>query len=322
VAAYPEHGRDPATLLRRAEHAMREAKRRGDGRVGVPTGGAAGAAHAADQVRLLAELRRVVTEPTDQSVRIYYQPQVDPRTGTVVGAEALPRWHVPGRSPLDPADLFRGAETAGAARRTGVPRMLTARVLDDVVEQLVRWGDAVGELRVSVNVTMAELAEGDLVDRVVDRLVDRLAERDVPASRLQLEITQGGPGADPRSGLAALSRLHRRGVSIALDHVGTGAASLALLRRLPLNEVKIDRSFVLGMATDEADAAVVRSVVRLADDLGLRAVAEGVEDERTWRALARSGCVVQGWYCARPMPPERLVNWMALYRDRLRPQLT
>jgi EAL domain-containing protein (putative c-di-GMP-specific phosphodiesterase class I) len=168
---------------------------------------------------------------------------------------------------------------------------------------------------------MSDLAEPDAVDRLVDRLVGRLAERDVPASRLQLEITQGAPGADPLAGLTALSRLHRIGVSIALDHVGTGAASLALLRRLPLHEVKIDRSFVLGMVTDEADAAVVRTIVRLADDLGLRAVAEGVEDERTWRALAHSGCVVQGWYCARPMPPERLVNWMALYRDRLRPQL-
>jgi EAL domain-containing protein (putative c-di-GMP-specific phosphodiesterase class I) len=295
---------------------MREAKRRGDGRIGVPPGGAVGAAHAADQLRLLADLRRSVSDPTEQSVRLYYQPQVDPRTGTVVGAEALPRWHVPGRSPLDPAELFRGVETAGAARRTGVPHLLTARVLDDVVAQVARWGEAVGDLRVSVNVTMAELAEPDLVDR----LADRLAERDLAASRLQLEITQGGPGADPRTGLAALSRLHRLGVSIALDHVGTGAASLALVRRLPLHEVKIDRSFVLGMATDEADAAVVRTIVRLADDLGLRTVAEGVEDERTWRALARSGCVLQGWYCARPMPPERLVNWMALYRDRLRPR--
>jgi len=119
-----------------------------------------------------------------------------------------------------------------------------------------------------------------------------------------------------------LSRLHRLGVSIALDHFGGGMASLAMLRRLPLAEVKIDRSFVLGAATDEADAAVVRAVVGLAGDLGLRTVADGVEDERTWRALARTGCLMQGWYCARPMPAERLVNWMALYRDRLRPQLT
>jgi diguanylate cyclase (GGDEF)-like protein len=313
VAVYPEHGRDAATLLRRAEHAMREAKWRGDGEIGVPAAG-----DSLDQVRLLADLRRAVCDPTDESIRLYYQPQVDPRTGVVVGAEAMPRWHLPDRGPIDPADLFRAAENARAAEHAGVPRLLAGRVLDDVIDQLHRWGDAVGDLRVSVNVTMHDLTGPALVDR----LADRLAGCGVRPSRLQLEITEGTRRSEPRAALAVLSRVQGLGVPIALDHFGTGTASLALLRRLPLAEVKIDRSFVLGAARDEADAAVVRAVVGLAKDLGLRAVADGVEDERTWRALARTGCVVQGWYCARPMPAERLVNWIALYRNRLRPQLT
>jgi predicted signal transduction protein with EAL and GGDEF domain len=226
-------------------------------------------------------------------------------------------------------------------------------VLDDVVAQLARWGDAVGDLRVSINVTMQDLIcsgtgwPGEVrpvevrrrIGRprrprevsgerhqpgpdLVERLTERLAGSGVPATRLQLEINDGALVADARAGLAAMSRLRRLGVSLALDHFGTGTASLALMRRLPLAEVKIDRSFVLGAADGGPDAAVVRAVAGLAAELGLRAVAEGVEDERTWRALARAGCVLQGWYCARPMPAERLVNWIALYRTRLRPQLT
>jgi diguanylate cyclase len=296
----------------------------------------------------LAELRQCLDDPSDQNLQLYYQPQVDPRSGCVVGAEVMPRWHRPGRSPLDPVEAASG----DPVERAAVARLLAARVLDDVVAQLARWGDAVGDLRVSINVTMQDLicagtlwpgeVRRDEVRRriggprrprevgerhqpgpdLVERLAERLAGSGVPATRLQLEINDGGPAADARAGLAAMSRLRRLGVSLALDHFGTGTASLALMRRLPLAEVKIDRSFVLGAADGGPDAAVVRAVAGLAAELGLRAVAEGVEDERTWRALARTGCVLQGWYCARPMPAERLVNWIALYRTRLRPQLT
>jgi diguanylate cyclase (GGDEF)-like protein len=313
VATFPGHGDDAETLLRRAEQAMRVAKRRGDGEVGVPAGGVG---TGPEYLRRLADLRHAVCDPTDQNIQLYYQPQVDPRTGGVVGAEALPRWHISGRSPLDPVELLRNADAADLLGP--VPRLLATRVLDDVIAQMARWGDTVGDLRISVNVTMHDLTGSDLVDRLADRLV----ERNVPASRLQLEITEGSVPAEPRAGGAAVRRQRRLGVALALDHFGTGTASLALLRRLPLAEVKIDRSFVLGAADGGPDAAVVRAVTGLAAELGLRAVADGVEDERTWRALARAGCVLQGWYCARPMPAERLVNWLALYRNRLRPQLT
>ena len=137
----------------------------------------------------------------------------------------------------------------------------------------------------------------------------------MPAERLQLEITEGALMADPRRVLATISRLHRIGVAIALDDFGTGYSSMQHLRRLPLSEVKVDRSFVLGMADDADDAAIVRSMIELAGALGLRVVAEGVEDERTWRLLHAAGCdVAQGWFYARPMPAEELVAWLARYR--------
>jgi EAL domain-containing protein (putative c-di-GMP-specific phosphodiesterase class I) len=115
--------------------------------------------------------------------------------------------------------------------------------------------------------------------------------------------------------LATLARLDRLGIAIALDDFGTGYSSMLHLRRLPLKEVKIDRSFVLGVATDPDDAAIVRSMIDLARALGLRIVAEGVEDERTWRMLVEAGCdLAQGWYFARPMPPERLLEWLTRHR--------
>jgi EAL domain-containing protein (putative c-di-GMP-specific phosphodiesterase class I) len=128
--------------------------------------------------------------------------------------------------------------------------------------------------------------------------------------------------ADPHRVLSTITRLDRMGIAISLDDFGTGFSSLQHLRRLPLAEVKIDRSFVLGMAADRGDAAIVRSVIDLAEALGLRAVAEGVEDERTWRLLAAAGChAAQGWFHARPMPTAELSEWLVRYRP-LRPGLT
>jgi EAL domain-containing protein (putative c-di-GMP-specific phosphodiesterase class I) len=150
--------------------------------------------------------------------------------------------------------------------------------------------------------------------------IDTLLHRyDVPPDLLQLEITESALMADPHRVLDTITRLDRMGVAISLDDFGTGYSSLQHLRRLPFAEVKIDRSFVLGMAADRGDAAIVRSVIALADSLGLRVVAEGVEDERTWRLLAAAGChAAQGWFHARPMPAPDLAVWLSRYRP-LRP---
>ncbi|MDW3846461.1 EAL domain-containing protein [Micromonospora sp. BRA006-A] len=238
-------------------------------------------------------------------ITMYYQPQIAIATGEVVGVEALLRWRHPRRGMVDPGELIQVAE------QSAVMRLLTRRVVDDVVEQLAKWSAAGLTLRAALNVSVRDLHTGEIADQIADRLT----RYGVPPERLQVEITEGALMADPRRVLASITQLHRIGVGIALDDFGTGYSSLQHLRRLPLSEVKVDRSFVLGMAEDPDDAAIVRSMIELAGALGLRVVAEGVEDERTWRLLHAAGCdVAQGWFHARPMPAEDLVAWLSRYR--------
>ncbi|MFG2108227.1 EAL domain-containing protein [Micromonospora chersina] len=238
-------------------------------------------------------------------ITMYYQPQIAIATGEVVGVEALLRWRHPRRGMVDPGELIQVAE------QSAVMRLLTRRVVDDVVEQVAKWSAAGLTLRAALNVSVRDLHTGEIADQIADRL----ARYGVPPDRLQVEITEGALMADPRRVLASITQLHRIGVGIALDDFGTGYSSLQHLRRLPLSEVKVDRSFVLGMADRPDDAAIVRFMIELARALGLRVVAEGVEDERTWRLLHAAGCdVAQGWFHARPMPAEELVTWLSRYR--------
>ncbi|MFG2060218.1 putative bifunctional diguanylate cyclase/phosphodiesterase [Micromonospora sp. NPDC048871] len=253
-------------------------------------------------------------EPASEvgEIMLYYQPQIEIATGAVVGVEALLRWRHPRRGMVDPEELIRVAE------QSAVMRLLTRRVVDDVVEQLAKWSSAGVGLRAALNVSVRDLHTGEIAEQIADRLT----RYGVAPERLQLEITEGALMADPRRVLTTITRLHRIGVGIALDDFGTGYSSLQHLRRLPLSEVKVDRSFVLGMVEDSDDAAIVRSTIELAKALGLRVVAEGVEDERTWRMLHAAGCdAAQGWFYARPMPAEELVAWLARYRP-VRPLAT
>jgi diguanylate cyclase len=303
VAMQTEPGGDGAALLREAEAAMYDAKQRGDQ---VAIYGPDAAHHSPDRLALLADLRRALRDDApDDGIMLFYQPQIAIATGEVVGVEALLRWQHPDRGMVGPEELIRVAEP------TPVMRMLTDRVLHEVTGQLAAWRDAGRPLRVAVNVSVRDLHAGDIVDRIAGLL----REHAVPAELLQLEITESALMADPHRVLNTITRLDRMGIAISLDDFGTGYSSLQHLRRLPLAEVKIDRSFVLGMATDRGDAAIVRSVIDLAEALGMRAVAEGVEDERTWRLLAAAGChAAQGWFHARPMPAGELADWLARYR--------
>ncbi|MFD0747965.1 putative bifunctional diguanylate cyclase/phosphodiesterase [Phytohabitans flavus] len=305
IAVYPAHGEDFATLLRHADVAMYDAKHRGD----TITVYAPESDHnSPERLSLLADLRRALdggSVSEYRQINMYYQPQVAIETGEVVGVEALLRWKHPRHGMVDPEELIKVAE------QSAVMRLLTRRVVDDVVEQVAKWNAAGLNLRAALNVSVRDLHDGEIADQIADRL----ARYALPADRLQLEITEGALMADPRRVLATIARLDKIGVAIALDDFGTGYSSMQHLRRLPLAEVKVDRSFVLGMATDADDAAIVRSVIELAGALGLRVVAEGVEDERTWRLLHAAGChVAQGWFYARPMPADELVTWLSRYR--------
>ncbi|WP_063746606.1 putative bifunctional diguanylate cyclase/phosphodiesterase [Catenuloplanes japonicus] len=324
VAIYPEHGTDFETLMRHADVAMYEAKQRGDA---VSVYAPEADHNSPERLSLLGDLRTALevtggvaaylqrdadSEVTDVpqlpgagEIRMYYQPQVAIDTGEVVGVEALLRWRHPERGMVHPEELIKAAE------HTAVMRLLTRRVIDDVIEQLARWRDEGLPMRAALNVSVRDLHTGDIVDQIEDRL----ARYGLPADRLQLEITESALMADPRRVLVTLSRLARLGIAIALDDFGTGYSSMQHLRRLPLSEVKIDRSFVLGMVEDGDDAAIVKSMIELAGALGLRVVAEGVEDERTWRMLRAAGChVAQGWFYGRPMPAEEFGVWLSRYR--------
>jgi diguanylate cyclase (GGDEF)-like protein len=303
IALQREGDGDAAALLREAEVAMYDAKQRGD-QIMVYAPDATH--HSAAHLSLLADLRGALqSAPGQDGVTLYYQPQIAIESGDVVAVEALLRWQHPERGMVDPAELI------GVAEQTSVMRLLTERVLHDVIAQLAQWQAAGTSVRAAVNVSVRDLHAGDIADQI-DDLLDRYG---VPPSLLQLEITESALMADPHRVLATITRLDRMGVAISLDDFGTGYSSLQHLRRLPLAEVKIDRSFVLGMATSAGDAAIVRSVIDLAGALGLRVVAEGVEDERTWRLLHAAGCdAAQGWFHARPMPAGELTSWLARYR--------
>ncbi|MFC7244495.1 putative bifunctional diguanylate cyclase/phosphodiesterase [Catellatospora aurea] len=299
IAVYPDHGTNFATLLRHADVAMYTAKHDGDA---VAVYNPDADQNSPQRLSLLADLRTMLGQPDRGGLRLFYQPQVEITTGEVVAVEALLRWQHPTRGPVSPDELIRVAEPSS------VMRLLTRWVIEEAVTQLAKWSAAGLQVRMAVNVSVRDLHTGAIVEQI-EELLQRYG---VEPYRLQLEITESALMADPHRVLATLTRLQLLGVGIALDDFGTGYSSLQHLRRLPLSEVKIDRSFVMAMADDPDDLVIVRSIIELAGALGLRVVAEGVEDERAWRLLQSAGCeVAQGWFYARPLPPDELADWLA-----------
>jgi diguanylate cyclase (GGDEF)-like protein len=297
VAIYPDHGTDVITLLRHAETAMYDAKER-SATYALYTPEAE--QHSPERLELLADLRRALDSGSDE-LQLHFQPQVDLATGHVSGAESLLRWSHPERGFVSPDTVIKIAE------HTALMRRITARVLQDAVSQLAAWRAAGLDLRLSVNVSARDLHRGEFVEE----LAGLLAERGVPPNQLQLEITEGALLADQRRAMLTLHRLDKLGIALSLDDFGTGYSSMQHLRRMPLAEVKIDKSFVLGMTSNPDDEAIVGTVIDLGGRLGLRVVAEGVEDDETRRLLLELGCEVgQGWYFARPMPAEAFVAWL------------
>ncbi|WP_415645822.1 putative bifunctional diguanylate cyclase/phosphodiesterase [Stackebrandtia soli] len=302
VACYPEHGRDFDSLFKHADVAMSEAKSRDSGlAVYAPEFDH----HSVERLGLLGDLRRALELPDPPGVELYYQPQIELSTGEVVGVEALLRYHHPTQGRIDPGELIAIAE------HSAVMRILTYRVLDEAVGQLSRWRASGLRLRAAVNVSVRDLHAADFCEY----LTDRLEHHGVPPEALQLEIIESALMADPRRVVATLTKLEALGVGLSLDDFGTGFSSMQHLRRLQVSEVKIDKSFVLAMNGDPDSVAIVRSIIDLGRALGLRVVAEGVEDERTWRHLLSLGCdLAQGWFHAKPMPAAELAAWLARYR--------
>jgi diguanylate cyclase (GGDEF)-like protein/PAS domain S-box-containing protein/excisionase family DNA binding protein len=296
VALAPAHGEDAPTLLRHADTAMYAAKHAGDTDVAVYD--PAHDPHSPDRLALLAELREAITQG---ALALHYQPKVALATGQVHGVEALVRWPHPVHGLLPPDQFIPLAE------QHGLIGPLTLWVLEEALRQGKLWARAGWDLNVAVNLSAWSLHDASLPDTIA-ALLRRF---DAPPGRLRLELTEGSVMADAERALEVLTRLAALGVGLSVDDFGTGYSSLAYLKRLPVDEVKIDRSFVRDLATDEADAAIVHSTVGLGRSLGLQVVAEGVEDRATWDLLARMGCdVAQGYYLSRPLPAAAVADWL------------
>ncbi|MFF8194720.1 putative bifunctional diguanylate cyclase/phosphodiesterase [Streptomyces bobili] len=294
VAVFPDHALDAEGLLRRADVAMYQAKR---DRTGVEVYESKRDSNTPDRLGLLGDLRRALDA---HEVQLHYQPKVR-FDGQVAGLEALVRWVHPERGKVPPDEFIAIAESSGL-----MPH-LTEYVLDTALEQVARWRAQGLHVPVAVNVSPRDVHTPGFAGSVAARL----ARHGVPAAALQLEITEHVLLEDPQRAADTLSALTGHGVKMSLDDFGTGYSSLVHLRRLPVSELKIDRSFVARLAVDTEDAEIVRCTVDLAHSLGLLVVAEGVEDDETWERLRDLGCdAVQGWLVAAAMPPEETTAWL------------
>ncbi len=296
IAAYPDHGDDVTALLQHAEIAMYVAK---DTRSAVEIYNPATDEHSTERLALVGELRHALDR--DELV-VHYQPQATIADGRVRWVEALVRWQHPERGLLGPYEFVHLAE------HTGLIHPLTHHVLRVALEQCRTWRDRGMELSVAVNLSVRDLVDLDLPGAIAAEL-DRCG---LPPQALGIEITETMLVLDPNRTVEVLARLQQLGVRISLDDYGTGWSSLQYLSRLPVDELKIDRSFVRELTSSRAGSSIVESTVDLARKLGLTTVAEGVETVEMWDRLAKLGCdVAQGYFISRPLPADELEAWLA-----------
>jgi diguanylate cyclase (GGDEF)-like protein len=305
LALAPVHATDPAALLKRADRAMQDAK------VSTRRIRAYEPELDHDHPRRLTLVSALRAALQDGGLSVHVQPQARPGTGEVVGCEALVRWTHPELGPVFPDEFIPVAE------RSGLIGPLTTVVLDAALAACAQWRAAGADLGVAVNLSARSLHDADLVEEVA-RLLRRHA---VPAGRLTLEVTESSVMADPTRAVAVLHRLRDLGVRLSVDDFGTGYSSLSYLKRLPVQEVKIDRSFVTGLREQGEDVGIVRAIVDLGRHLGLEVVAEGVEDADTQTVLSDMGCdLIQGYHLGRPMPVAEFLPWLTARASTAQPR--
>jgi diguanylate cyclase (GGDEF)-like protein/PAS domain S-box-containing protein len=295
IAMFPDHGGDVDTLLRHADTAMYSAKDEKSGYVFYD-----GSRSESDPARLtlVGELRRAIEE---RELVLYYQPKASLSDGAVESVEALLRWNHPTRGLVGPDEFIP------LAQQTGLIKPLTLYVLDEALGQCRAWQLAGIKLGVAINISIRNLLDAHFPE-LVRTLLDKW---EVDPGQLELEITESTVLSDPVRTKRVLDKLSAMGIVLSIDDFGTGYSSLSYLTQLPVNEIKIDRSFVMNMAECSADAVIVRSTIDLARNLGLQVVAEGVETEEAWRELNELGCTLaQGYYLTRPVPAAELTDWL------------
>jgi diguanylate cyclase (GGDEF)-like protein len=296
IALSPDHASDAEFLIRYADLALYTAK--------VDRGGYAvydplSEEHATEQPVLMGELRRGIERG---ELVVHYQPKISVYTGRICGAEALVRWQHPTRGLLSPGQFLPAAET------TGLIAPLTHEVIRQALTAVGRWRAAGLDISVAINVSARQVANLDLPDQIEAAL----AHHGLPGDVLIVEMTESCLMGDQLRSRTVLNRLRAAGIGLSVDDFGTGYSSFTHLRDLPVSEIKIDRSFVTDAAASPANAAIVKSTVELAHNLGLTVVAEGVESPPCLEMLTAIGCdLVQGYLFARPMPADDLVTWAA-----------
>jgi len=298
IASAPRDGEDAATLLQRADVAMYLAKSDQGGPV---TYDAARDEYRPERLAMVSELHGAILAG---EIEVHYQPQLELRSGRVLGVEALARWHHPVRGWVPPAEFVPVAETTGLIGR------LTQHVLTEALTQAAAWRTAGRELRMSVNLSARDVLDQELPARVAEVL----RSTGVDGSQVCLEITETSAVTDANRTAMVVERLATMGVTVSIDDFGTGYSSLVHLRLLRVQEVKIDRAFILGLnrdALDAEDQALVRAILDLGRALGLQVVAEGIEGPLAMERLAAMGCEIgQGYHFTRPMPAAGLETWL------------
>lgn len=301
VALHPEHGSDSDQLLRRADVAMSVARRTLSG---VAFYSADEDRHSADRLALVPELKRAIE---CDELQLWYQPKLALNSSRCVGLEVLVRWQHPRRGVVPPDQFIPIAE------QTGMIKHVSRWVLNASLRQQRQWKDLGLTLPIAVNLSMHDLQN----PRLLDELAELLARWQVQPGDLLVEITESSLMLDPVRAFETVTGLHTLGVGTAIDDFGTGYSSLGYLKRLPVDELKIDKSFVQHLATDEDDLAIVRSTIRLGHDLGLSVTAEGVEDASAFSLLRELGCdVAQGYYVGRPRPADKVIEELRPRRAR------
>ena len=301
IANYPEHTKNIEVLLSRAEFAMYAAKN---------SSGGASIYHSGldvsndENLSLISEIRVAIEK---NQLSLYVQPKIDFKTGKVLAVEALVRWNHPERGLLYP-DMF-----IPFAEQTGHISKISYWMLSEAARYAAMWQKQGLDIALAVN-----LSARDLIDiELPNKLKEILAEHQLLPNSLSLEITESSIMDDPTRALDTVERIARMGIKLSIDDFGTGYSSLAYLKRLPVNELKIDKSFVMNMEHDQDDVTIVRSTIELGHNLGLKVVAEGIENKGVWNILKAMGCDYgQGYFMSKPMPATSLLNWAAMWAKR------
>jgi len=296
IALSPDHGGNPDALFQRADIAMYFAN---ENKTGCTVYSPEADQHSPRRLVLLGELQDAMK---NSQLFLVYQPKIDLKSGRTTGVESLARWRHPQYGVIPPDQFIPTAE------HSGLIKPLTQWGAKIALDQCRSWQREGRPLTMAVNLSVRNLEDHQLPDQMAE-LLERCG---VLPSQLELEITEGALMMNPRRAMEILTRLNKMGIRLSIDDFGTGYSSLAYLKKLPVQQLKIDKSFVMEMATNEEDAIIVRSTIELSHNLGLQVVAEGVETEEVLKRLVALGCdEAQGYYISRPVPPEELNRWLA-----------